>query len=203
MKTTNTSARERPILFSAPMVRAILNGTKTQTRRLVKLNMAGRVQRGAAKQWHIADPDAVAACPYGQPGDRLWVRETFIASRGYDELPPTKFGNKPLWYVADGEPDKARWWHLSDRRRPAIHMPRWACRIVLEVTGVRVERLQGISDADAGAEGVDRTNTSVAGYARERFRRLWASTGGDWDANPWVWAVEFKRLDTSARRGEG
>jgi len=132
---------ERPILFSGPMIRAILAGRKTQTRRVAKLTGAGRVKEaGSHRNWHLADPDAVKACPYGTPGDRLWVRETFCDT-----------GCQRAVYRADTAVEnwKYRIW------RPSIYMPRWASRITLEITDVRLERLQDISEADAAAEGVE------------------------------------------------
>ena len=137
--------KERPIIFSGEMVRAILDGRKTQTRRAVKLNHSGRVQR-AGKNWHLDDPDAVMACPYGQPGDRLWVRETF-RSRRVDGLPGD------VMYRADHPEEKTVPGSYGRSWKPSIHMPRWASRILLEVTAVRVERLQEISEGDAQAEG--------------------------------------------------
>lgn len=212
--------RERPILFSDPMVRAILAGTKTQTRRVVKPQPSPELLADYAEirdRYGSARTDAqmlsdCVPCPYGQPGDRLWVRETFIGARGYDRDPPSRFGNKPIWYCADGEPDRAQWWQLSDRKRPSIHMPRWASRITLEVTGVRVERLQDISEADARAEGarcVDRATgrevmfpdeSQHIGSWRLHFREIWESINGpgSWDANPWVWAIAFRRLEAGS-----
>lgn len=205
--------KERPILFSGPMVRAILNGQKTQTRRICKPQpVADPKFLGGfylpAKQADIAigAPHVHEACRYGQPGDRLWVRETFV--QGYDEDPETGMlqqydedGSRlPMktWYRATGEIDWADddGYEVPVPWRPSIHMPRALCRIVLEITGVRVERLQDISDADALAEGVDRTNTSIPGYACERFQTLWQSINGpeSWAANPWVWVIEFKRI---------
>lgn len=181
--------RERPILFSAPMVRPILTGQKTQTRRAVKLNDAGRVQL-ATKQWHIDDSNVKHACPYGQPGDRLWVRESFS---------PYIY-REGCWYWADGNMAA----YDCEKPKPSIHMPRWASRITLEITGVRVERLQDISEADAQAEGVTVEDHHKGGYcageflppAVRAFRELWESINGAsaWETNPWVWVVEFRRL---------
>ena len=166
--------KERPILFNDEMVRAILDGRKTQTRRVVKLNAAGRASEiGSHRNWHLEDPDAVSACPYGQPGDRLWVREAWK----YADW--TEQGEPFIQYRADGAeligdfPEEwadrlsDEWALLSepanyqidnraaDRRwRPSIHMPRWASRIDLEVVSVRVERVQEISHTDCMAEGV-------------------------------------------------
>lgn len=191
--------KERPILFSAPMVRAILAGNKTQTRRVVK---------GQALEWLDAvgfTPEYTALpenglCPYGEPGDRLWVRETCRA----EELPA---GLDGVRYSADNhfEPikntpgDSFRWMHLNAYRAeagavvPSIHMPRWASRILLEIVSVRVERLQDIGEEDALAEGMfGCTFGPVDGY-----RHLWETLNGpgSWSANPWVWVVEFRRVD--------
>lgn len=182
--------KERPILFSGPMVRAILEGRKTQTRRVVKLNASGRAFR-AGRNWHLGDPECVKACPYGQPGDRLWVRETW---RLHDD---EESGVVTLKYRAD---DAHRFlpggvfidpgWAYGGWK-PSIHMPRWACRIVLEITGVRVERLQHMDGEDARAEGVS---------FHADFRELWdslASPGARWNDNPCVWVVEFKRAEVA------
>lgn len=175
--------RERPILFSAPMVRAILDGHKTVTRRVAKLNCAGRVAlRG--RQWHVDDPNAFLACPYGVPGDRLWVRETSraheltdaearddtfgIMERESMETPP--FGLDGVLYAADNHfrpientlsaSDLWAAMHCYRGKRgatvPGTHMPRWASRITLEVVSVRVERLQELSGRclDFEAEGI-------------------------------------------------
>jgi hypothetical protein len=203
------NTNERPILFNAPMVRAILDGRKTQTRRVVKLTDTGRVkQTGGPKNWHLSDPDAVLACPFGQPGDRLWVRETFGGTR--------RFLVDHICYRADElQPAIGEW-------KPSIHMPRWASRITLEVTGVRVERLNEISKADACWEGLSEKTKdgSLVKYGipdrdgwpgtdddgwpwhdwradpRDAFAHLWESVygAGSWSANPWVWVVEFRRV---------
>ena len=204
--------KERPILFSAPMVRAILDGSKTQTRRIVK------------PKWTIypaADPRMtkwLPACPYGQPGDRLWVRETWqgplLDSEEHEaqfrEDGPDAF-NKPGFCAyratdtldaVDSDGNDLGW-------RPSIHMPRWASRILLEVTGVRVERLNDISKADAIAEGAPPSHPSIdrvsaeyghADFSRSWYAQLWDQINGpgSWDANPWVWVVEFKRVEGGA-----
>lgn len=194
--------KERPIIFRAEMVRSILAGRKTQTRRIVKpLHMAAV----DAEQFPI-----LAMCPCGSPGDRLWVRETCRAEAIGDE------GLCGVRYVADGQfmsiantrEASDRWVQLYSYRGmegatvPPIHMPRWASRITLEITGVRVERLQDISGMDAKREGVSvPAHTPEDGadldYARRGFRRLWEEIhgGGSWDANPWVWVIEFKKLE--------
>lgn len=205
--------KERPILMSAPMVRAILAGTKTQTRRVVKPQPPAGWDRNCwfsapvwgwtaqaepAQTWHKV------RCPYGQPGDRLWVRETwnrFEAWQGYFYAADDhSFG-----IGADDDPD-----HIPEhaiRWKPSIHMPRAASRITLEVTGVRVERLQDISAADAIAEGIEAEGDEWRDYLmphtqccltpRSSYRTLWESIHGpgSWDANPWVWVIEFRRIE--------
>jgi len=177
---------ELPILFSGEMVRAILDGRKTQTRRVVKLPVS---EIGKMVKYR---GDWVLPCewsPYGKSGDRLWVRETWWQWGGTE---------KRISYRADTLPSFAP----NGGFRPSIFMPRWASRITLEVVDVRVERLQDISEDDAKAEGVmasggwnaDDTEYCV-GY-RTAFSRLWdsinAKRGYSWATNPWVWAVEFK-----------
>ncbi len=187
--------KERPILFSAPMVRAILAGTKTQTRRVVGgLHPDCHSVRPFGIDFKFYDPfgrlTQATRCPYGQPGDRLWVREAWAVPHRYDHLGPS---NIPVLgvrthYAATEERGGLRW-------RPSIHMCRWASRITLEVTGVRVERLQDISEADAAAEGIPHSEVSPPDMDTFAFRHLWESINGpgSWDANPWVWVVEFKR----------
>lgn len=220
---------ERPILFSGAMVRAILDGRKTQTRRVVK--GVNRLHNGVhISDWPLSDPpvmyeeDGLAVfteqtwvddntefdvyCPYGKPSDRLWVRETWAAlysdhSAMYGPL----LGRKPSHIAYRGDhadpngdgPDNPMPW------RPSIHMPRWASRITLEVTGVRVERVQDISEADAEAEGTtleEDHGDCIAQYNTHRlaFSFLWdrinAKRGYGWDANPWVWVVEFRRVQS-------
>lgn len=183
---------EHGILFTAPMVRAILEGRKTQTRRLVKLNVSGRVWRGKLS-WHIEDRNALRACRYGAPGDLLWVRETFR------ECPQDQDGNcieyradRPEYRKRDDDPSAIPW-------TPSTYMPRWASRITLKITGVRVERLQEISDADAAAEGVE-PHEPAAPYGAAHitpYSMLWNAINGadSWAANPWVWVVSFERVE--------
>ena len=207
---------ERPILFSTPMVRAILAGQKTQTRRAVKPQPAGeflsllkRPIRAEAdpcvlRAWFQAGDGEQSSrevtCPYGMPGDRLWVREShWFFQDGHDPVTgytPPVLTTDDCEYRADGESTRHGW-------RPSIHMPRWASRITLEITGVRVERLQMIGDVDARAEGCSGGHGSIPGYGysatpTEQFRALWLSINGpsSWEPNPWVWVVEFKRLET-------
>ena len=192
--------KERPMLFSAPMVRAILKGLKTQTRRVAKPVRhpdLGNVYAPGALMLE-REPQHVInrACPYGQPGDRIYVRETFSHFERNENF---KEGCE-CFYRADGECVALQPW------RPAIHMPKWAARIWLEITGVRVERLQEISEADALAEGarfelasIDSVRIGATASFLSGFRNIWESTGGDWDANPWVWAIDFKVLSTTGR----
>lgn len=185
--------RERPILFSGPMVRALLNGTKTQTRRVAMHTVCGvRVARLA----YDPAPD-VRACPYGVPGDRLWVRETFAP---FSTGGAVYRADKPR-FSPDAHEVVGGSWH------PSIHMPRWASRLMLRITDVRVERLQDISEADAKAEGVEPIQCEPASLAfgtwkarfryRDAYRALWDSINGkraEWSSNPWVWVVAFERL---------
>jgi hypothetical protein len=217
--------KERPILFSGPMVRAILEGRKTQTRRVMKLTDSGRVKEpGSARNWHLEDLNATQACPYGKPGDRLWVREAWAVEDRLDDKRPTSFSRWPTWFRADGSyyantpqygfhRDAAR----IGRWRPSIHMPRWASRISLEIVSVRVERLLEISAGDAIAEGIepheqligDSVYTTFRDYltgakdraARQSFETLWESINGpdSLAENPWVWVVEFRPVEGGAR----
>lgn len=205
---------ERPILFSGPMVRALLDGTKTQTRRILKSNCQEIGERDDGSPWPWSEhPDTSAdhwhACPYGQPGDRLWVRETFLDTFGTGVEHRDQGGNLQRYaFAADCLPgsygDEARKAY-GLKWKPSIHMPRAASRILLEITGVRVERLQAIGEADARAEGVTIEDRHTVGYCTGEFlppsirayRDLWESINGagSWDANPWVWVVEFRRVE--------
>lgn len=205
---------ERPILFSGPMVRALLDGRKTQTRRIVKgLTIAAdRVHPndgGSLGARVFTDGEAVqqVRCPYGVPGDTLWGRETHAIYNTHgqhraDGLRWGPWGGLPTMISDDGTKiayfregfdrcDPGRW-------RPSIHMPRWASRLTLAITEVRVERLQDISEADAEAEGVQiPALVPILGAfwsSRDGYARLWESINGkgSWAANPWVWAVTFE-----------
>lgn len=225
---------EHPILFSAPMVLAILAGKKTQTRRLVKIddpyNGASWIEDGGL--WRPYSDELCRGvrdqigpgirCPYGQPGDCLWVRETFryglwIDEHFYNDIDGEsrstthwvrgEAGDEgAIWYEADGkapadQPNPERW----DGKTPSIFMPRWASRITLEVTDVRIERLCEISSADIRAEGIDEeTVAAMLGKASiadtslsDLWRLCWDRINGKrapWSSNPWVWRVSFRRV---------
>lgn len=229
--------KERPILFNTAMVQAILAGRKTQTRRVMKPQPeetpSDYPKRGhwwpsknhqhmlhienEMQQWEGL---AGGASPFGDIGDRLWVRETWCMSVNEDGHPINAGGqlcskdHAELFYRATpSESLEAKW-------VPSIHMPRWACRIILEITSVRVERLHNISDADAMAEGIMRwtgndedrygINAEYCGFGTagswkfcetpiKAFQQLWYSTGGQWNANPWVWVIEYKVLTTNGK----
>jgi hypothetical protein len=201
--------KTRPILFSAPMVRALLAGTKTQTRRLCKFTAAGHLKAPCShKRWHPDDPYAVQACPYGKPGDQLWVKETWNTSAQWQGRKPTDIpGGVPIFFAADYSDagrETCKPWH------PSLFMRQWMSRITLEIVSVRVEGLNSISEADAVAEGLETTEPgmfksydSKLGWlavddARLSYRTLWESINGEgsWAANPWVWVVEFRRVKT-------
>lgn len=198
--------RERPILFSGPMVRAILAGGKTQTRRAVKPQpKAIHAVHGDASlttERIFRSGDGRIHCPYGQPGDRLWVRETWFREPHPSEL-GLKYEDMPhTWAFACEKAGTYRYRAdpcseiVIDGRqwRPSIHMPRAACRLVLEVTDVRVQRLQALSEADACAEGVGSPITRDCKVPK--FAALWESINGagTWDEDPWVWAITFQRV---------
>lgn len=191
--------KERPILFSAPMVRAILDGRKTQTRRAAKpRGNPSTLLDGSWSDEYVLDPDnrdwLMRDFPYGQPGDRLWVKETFFDTTPFRDAPLFGGRTSPIAYRADGEFIGCHKW------KPSIYMPRSVSRILLEVTGVRIERLQNISEADAEAEGVDFLrqvpDADETLTARQLYECLWdgINRDGSWDANPWVWVVEFRRI---------
>lgn len=197
-----TSIKERPILFNAEMVRAILEGRKTQTRRLIK-RQPRKIPAGwyweTSKHWFpFTEHDAKNLmlpgkeqidCPYGQPGDRLWVRETSRLMSGG----PGKIVN--IGYLADGGQSgfittENRKPYLFTRNTPSIHMPRWASRILLEITNVRVERIQEISWIDLETEGNKGVPNDLKNFI-ERWNKIYP---GSWDRNDWVWVVEFKKV---------
>ena len=185
--------KERGMIFNDEMVRAILGGNKTQTRRIVEEKFYGRAVAAELLAKH---------CPYGQPGDRIWVRETYrvhgkatdVATLVYrasvrnswteqTHRVPVEVCNKPV----------------SEKWTPSIHMPRWASRILLEITDVRVERLHDMSEADAKAEGATPATYKITppeAVYRVGFGDIWRSIYGqdNWLSNPWVWVIEFKRV---------
>lgn len=255
--------KERPILFNGAMVRALLDGSKTQTRRLAKdipygpdcahfeveimdWPLSGVYQdrtNTSLDHWWLdlqCDVDDCShseiKCPFGQVGDQLWVRETWRTDDSLNDKAPSMFSKWPVKYEADGKRLAHGAFHgnTKGKTRASMHMPRWASRIQLEITGVRVERLQDISEEDAKAEGVMQLDAD--GFERpigrnkdgwklcpvcagtglhstlganggvncdvdcvhcdtheKLFKHLWNSTGGNWEDNPWVWVIEFKR----------
>ena len=223
--------KERPIIFSGPMVRAILDGRKMQTRRIVKpqpLSFNGRkyiVPDDSPKTWHDTN-DFIAHCKYGRAGDRLWVRETFCLENTYeyhsDDLAPR---DRPFQrfhrYCKDSGGEYFIIPHYratesfefmgddgfpAEKWQPSIHMPRCASRILLEITAVRVERLQDISDDDCILEGIEGLKIKLENTApkyltpRNQFIKLWESINGfgSWHKNPWVWVIEFQHINKTA-----
>lgn len=222
--------KERPILFSGPMVRAILEGRKTVTRRPVKglqipkedleqgetrLRWSAVGQRdrrygfcvfGETEEECAMELGDFGACPYGRQGDRLWVRESTEADyETHDAVTLARYCADKAPVLITGCEDPAfngsvAHWNYPRDVRPSIHMPRWVSRILLEVTAVRVERLQDISEEQAEAEGVDflrhAPDADETLTAKQLFECLWCGINGDasWNANPWVWVVEFKRV---------
>lgn len=244
--------KERQILFSGAMVRALLDGSKTQTRRVAPITdlninqynddmvtwsirfskpvkgVLGSYSGGKFSEAQARSILASMYCQYGQPGDRLVVRETWQyanwtedgypwiayqadgAQRLCDSIPTEEWSSRlmDIWAGLSSEENFTIDNRAADRRwRPSIHMPRWASRITLEVTGVRVERLQDISEVDAIAEGIEKMSSgfwNLYGQAdadgtyspRASYRALWESIvgPGSWDANPWVWVIEFRRI---------
>jgi hypothetical protein len=216
-KPVEINIKERPILFSGPMVRAILDGRKTQTRRVITHEARGadRVRwidngqvwpgrRGETYVGWVAEVDALGGesglhlplnCPYGKPGDRLWVRETFLDGLS-DRSDAERASREDVYYRADGEAHEQFEDHMDAKWKPSIFMPRWASRITLDITNVRVERLQDISEEDALAEGVEAWSSS-GNLATWKYQCLWDEINGKkhpWDSGPWVWVIEFKRI---------
>lgn len=217
------TTKERPILFSAPMVRAILDGRKTQTRRIIKPQPIWIADPSVAFKTEDCNPNGIIKCPYGKPGDRLWVKETWQGPLFYDEIPEDwnsdKYKNPEYcYYRASGhdcdfvDSDD----NYVERWSPSIHMPRWASRILLENSNVRIERLQDISEDDAVAEGIENIGGGAScspwknyrigaknemdchcSSAVRSYKTLWESINGQesWDLNPLVWVVEFKTLE--------
>jgi len=234
--------KERGMIFNGEMVRAILDGRKTQTRRAVKPQPD---EDGLAKvtngPW-VDTSERNYRCPFGDVGDRIWVREAYRFPASLDDVSPTGVGEMavatgyrkpwaPTFYEFTGTfsdgwtgfetPPKVSG---AGKLRPSIHMPRWASRILLEITDVRVERLNAISPEDAESEGLECTNFTGFGdepglpsypepdvyfdplkkqwkeYPPEAFAGLWESIYGEgsWQANPWVWVISFKRVEGGA-----
>jgi hypothetical protein len=202
--------KERPILFSGAMVRALLDGTKTQTRRAVaNVDPDGTVWKSRSRMYGVrphtsAPPDILEWCPYGQPGDQLWVREAFMhepADYCWEASVSVPCRPAVTTYRADCPNSQP-----GEGWKPSIHMPRALSRITLGITSVRVERLQDISEADALAEGIVRQADGGYGLAdtthyhftdpRQSYLSLWESINGagSVEENPWVWAVELRRL---------
>ncbi len=235
--------RERPILFSSSMARAILDGKKTQTRRIIKPSLGSSIlgntpgrpkidwqqavdirpflnDGGRSPRWWTAHacrysspPAGIIShflCPYGNPGDRLWVRETWanravtVDTHGFTGAQIVYRADEPKGAEVNGDPLR---WH------PSIHMRREDSRLTLEITGIRVERLNEISEDDAQAEGVEPvwmvagehpepsgqwTEDHAANYG-EAYARLWDKINGPgaWEQNPWVWCISFRRVETS------
>ena len=203
--------KQRPILFNSAMVRAILSGQKTQTRRVVKPHRSDDAFclqdfNDGKGWWPYRSEDGESpfmdgneyplSCPFGSAGDQLWVRETWSHDAPSTEECRASFedalggiGFGPYYLATETAPETLRW-------IPSIHMPRWASRITLEITKIRVERLHDISEEDAIAEGAQWSACCAPqeGSVKAGFAQIWHSTGGDWDANSWVWVVEFKRV---------
>ena len=227
----NNNIKERPILFNGAMVRAILEGRKTQTRRVIKQAVGPSLSVGcedgiAELSWLYGDGPGYDVhettkqlpCPFGKPGEGLWVRETF----GYQVRRDACGGSGEFTVYRASNPDAVRYTTACGKSmpvkwKPSIHMPRHCSRILLEITGVRVERLQDISEEYAKAEGVDMVGgpASVSPYrnyrigqsgemslhcscARRSFMTLWESINGagSWEANPCVWVVSFRRIES-------
>lgn len=192
---------DRPILFNAPMVRAILNRTKKQTRRILKPQPSGANRIPVIGHRNVVvnirDPRAAEfGSPY-QPGDRLWVRETFTEFVGHHAA-TGRWAYRANIKDGDSHSEMIRQDYIKAgypyQWKPSIHMPRAASRITLEITGVRVERLNEISRGDAMSEGCPFPNMADGADPRKWFEDLWESIYGTWAANPWVWVVEFRRI---------
>ncbi|UNA31671.1 morphogenetic protein [Klebsiella variicola subsp. variicola] len=202
-----TKISERGMIFNAEMVRALLDGRKTQTRRPVKFpvhdknlgcELAGNELAGELSAGNYLNS------AFGKPGDCIWVREAFrVHSRATDVATLVyKASERNSWteqthrvpVAVCNKPATPEKW------TPSLHMPRWASRILLEITGVRVERLKSISDRDALREGCSTADMKSGDCVADVFARLWASIYGSdsWNANPWVWVIEFKRVEGGA-----
>ena len=198
------SHRESPITFNGQMVRSILSGNKTQTRQVVK---NASIYDQLTSHECFDQPDIAylyRECPYGNPGDFLWVKETWDGPYANDEesrkieadsdaINFDDFNTRDRCiYEADGsKPDFLRPDFIAKHWIPGIHMPRWASRILLQITDIRIERLQSISENDIIKEGIKEDETDKP----EKFIDLWERTGGIWIENPWVWVITFSRVD--------
>lgn len=189
-------ASERPILFRPELVRAIREGRKTETRRLVKPQPDLTPEYGPS--WDKVRPEDVQpACPYGKRGDVLWVRTTWAAKADLDDVAPRDMtpGKTPIW-TKDAGKEPGRLWPRG-RWRPSIHMPRWACQDLLDVLEVRMEPLQDITTEGILAEGVGDSMVDTEAQILTKWIELWdsinAARGAPWDSDPWVWVVRFKR----------
>jgi hypothetical protein len=226
--TIAVEVKERPILFSGPMVRAILDGMKTQTRRVVSLQPPKEIRLALVVNT-FSRPDYSQAlffrgptvestsygepvkCPYGKPGDRLWVKENWrvvdnntdsnmLIYRYEADQPnyPTRHLPDDFWsYVPNKIFEKYTGADYSSKLRPSIFMPRWASRITLEITNVRIEQVQSISERDAYLEGIPLVISNEDNYItpQSRYKDLWESINSKkypWSSNPWVWVIEFK-----------
>jgi hypothetical protein len=217
--TATVAVKCRPVIMTAESVRAILRGAKTQTRRVVTVPWAGSKRcQPYEPYWAVEDGKLLfddgqwreVRCPYGQPSDRLWVREAFALNHSLHYAHNNGRGTGGILYRASCDPEPTgKYACVGDRRwRSPIHMPRWASRITLEITDVRVERLQDISEDDARAEGADPVPCEPASIVfgtykarfrfRDGFRSAWDSINGkraSWDSNPWVWVLTFRRVE--------
>ena len=213
---SGTCVKERPILFSGPMVRALLDGRKTQTRRVVKVQPIKvehheSFQRAGTVAMHFFGEMRHVACPYGSVGGRLWVRESWALVNAIGS--PAKHGDYPhtmLYRATCAVPGQYKW-------HPSIHMHRAASRITLEITDVRVQRLNDITFADCREEGCDASYSEQVTPCKVcdgndpcdgrhvgekwQFSRLWESINGpgSWEQNPWVWAITFNRVDEAGQ----
>ncbi|HBT0501349.1 hypothetical protein [Klebsiella pneumoniae] len=229
---------ERGMIFNAEMVRAILAGRKTQTRRIMKvqpseaftpMNMAletdykarwytpgvvdkdGYLQPASKEVFGVSNENEGYSCPFGAVGDRIWVRETFTGHYlDDDQIQDIKDGRDKASSLCEYRADYPDGYQAADGWTPSIHMPRWASRILLEITDVRVERLNAISQEDAQAEGMELTgwrptysDPDSGGEVMtpyDNFAELWSSIYGEgsWKANGWVWVISFKRVEGGA-----
>lgn len=208
--------KERPVIFNGEMIRALLDGRKTQTRRIIAnvsadncIPLQKQTKTKDGIYTHVMDAPQYGLCPFGQVGDRLWVRETWqgplVDEEHFEDYRANadKFQTPEFCeYAADGGA-RPEFCDLDDNVRqgwrPSIHMPRWASRILLEIIAVRVERLNDISEKDAKAEGAPTELCLIGEKHFLGFRTLWKSIYGEesWNANPWVWVIEFRRVGGS------